>query len=95
MGAIGQSHHPSACRLVPVQVTDRTIENVFRAMSVLSVMWDNHRYCGRFSIREGVLMDARRCTKVVGAIPYGKPALMPVAARLRHVTSTSWAHQNT
>jgi transposase-like protein len=31
-----------------------------------------------------------RRTKVVGAFPDGKSALMLVAARLRHVSSTTW-----
>jgi transposase-like protein len=39
---------------------------------------------------ERLLKEARRRTKVVGAFPDGKSALMLVAARLRHVTSTSW-----
>ena len=37
-----------------------------------------------------LLKEARRRTKVVGAFPDGKSALMLVAARLRHVASTSW-----
>ena len=39
---------------------------------------------------ERLLKEARRRTKVVGAFPDGKSALMLVAARLRHVASTSW-----
>jgi transposase-like protein len=37
---------------------------------------------------ERLLKEARRRTKVVGAFPDGKSALMPVAARPRHVAST-------
>ena len=39
---------------------------------------------------ERLLKEARRRTKVVGAFPDGKSALMLVAARLRHVSSTTW-----
>jgi transposase-like protein len=39
---------------------------------------------------ERLLIEARRRTKVVGAFPDGKSPLMLVAARLRHVASTSW-----
>ena len=40
--------------------------------------------------RERVLKEARRRTKVVGAFPDGKSALMLVAARLRYVAGTRW-----
>ena len=39
---------------------------------------------------ERLLKEARRRTKVVGAFPDGNSALMLVAARLRHVSSTNW-----
>ena len=37
-----------------------------------------------------LLKEARRRTKVVGAFPDGNSALMLVAARMRHVSSTTW-----
>jgi transposase-like protein len=39
---------------------------------------------------ERLLKEARRRTKVVGAFPDGQSALMLVAARLRHVSTTGW-----
>ena len=39
---------------------------------------------------ERLLKEASRRTKVVGAFPDGNSALMLVAARLRHVSSTTW-----
>ena len=39
---------------------------------------------------ERVLREIRRRTRVVGAFPDGHSALMLVAARLRHVASSSW-----
>ena len=39
---------------------------------------------------ERVIREIRRRTRVVGAFPDGKSALMLVAARLRHIASTKW-----
>jgi transposase-like protein len=39
---------------------------------------------------ERLMKEARRRTKVVGAFPDGRSALMLVAARLRHVSATNW-----
>jgi transposase-like protein len=39
---------------------------------------------------ERVMREIRRRTRVVGAFPDGKSALMLVAARLRHIASTQW-----
>ncbi|MBU2488765.1 MAG: transposase, partial [Proteobacteria bacterium] len=39
---------------------------------------------------ERLMREIRRRTRVVGAFPDGKSAVMLVAARLRHVSSTKW-----
>lgn len=39
---------------------------------------------------ERILREVRRRTRVVGAFPDGKSALMLAAARLRHVAATKW-----
>ena len=39
---------------------------------------------------ERLMREIRRRTRVVGAYPDGKSALMLVAARLRHVAATKW-----
>jgi len=39
---------------------------------------------------ERLMREVRRRTRVVGAFPDGKSALMLVAARLRHVAATHW-----
>jgi putative transposase len=39
---------------------------------------------------ERLMREIRRRTRVVGAFPDGKSALMLVAARLRHVAATKW-----
>ncbi len=40
---------------------------------------------------ERILKEVRRRTRVVGCFPDGQSALMLVAARLRHIQSTTWA----
>ena len=42
---------------------------------------------------ERVMKEIRRRTRVVGAFPDAKSALMLVAARLRHVAGTRWGHR--
>ncbi len=39
------------------------------------------------------MREIRRRTRVVGAFPDGKSALMLAAARLRHVAATGWGHE--
>ena len=40
---------------------------------------------------ERIMREIRRRTRVVGAFPDGKSALMLVAARLRHIGGTKWS----
>ena len=50
-----------------------------------------HRRCLRSNNPlERLMREIRRRTRVVGAFPDGKSALMLVAARLRHVAGTRW-----
>lgn len=44
---------------------------------------------------ERVMKEIRRRTRVVGAFPDGKSALMLVAARLRHIAGTHWGIPST
>ncbi len=39
---------------------------------------------------ERIMREIRRRTRVVGAFPDGRSALMLVAARLRHIAGTRW-----
>ena len=39
------------------------------------------------------MREIRRRTRVVGAFPDGKSALMLAAARLRHVAGTQWGNK--
>lgn len=40
---------------------------------------------------ERIMKEIRRRTRVVGAFPDGESAVMLVAARLRHIASTTWS----
>jgi len=40
--------------------------------------------------QERIMREIRRRTRVVGAFPDGRSALMLVAARLRHIAGTRW-----
>jgi len=54
-------------------------------------MPSEHRRCLRTNNPlERLMREIRRRTRVVGAFPDGKSALMLVAARLRHVAATKW-----
>ena len=42
---------------------------------------------------ERIMREIRRRTRVVGCFPDGQSALMLVAARLRHISTTRWSSQ--
>ena len=42
------------------------------------------------NVLERIMREIRRRTRVVGAFPDGRSALMLVAARLRHIAGTKW-----
>ena len=48
------------------------------------------KYVTSRHLRERLMREIRRRTRVVGAFPDGRSALMLVAARLRYVAGTRW-----
>lgn len=42
------------------------------------------------NVLERIMREIRRRTRVVGAFPDGRSAVMLVAARLRHIAGTKW-----
>ena len=64
-----------------------TVEETFTYYSFPSQHWIKLKTNNPM---ERLLCEARRRTKVVGAFPDGQSALMLVAARLRHVSTTQW-----
>jgi putative transposase len=51
---------------------------------------EHWRCLGTNNPLERLMREIRRRTRVVGAFPDGKSALMLVAARLRHAAATKW-----
>jgi transposase-like protein len=69
------------------ELVEKSIHETFAYFAYPSQHWIKIRTNNPI---ERLLKEARRRTKVVGAFPDGNSALMLVAARLRHVSSTSW-----
>ncbi len=65
-------------------------EHVDETLSYYSFPSRHHRKIRTNNPMKRLLKEARRRTKVVGAFPDGHSALMLVAARLRHVSATTW-----
>jgi hypothetical protein len=69
------------------EMVEKSIHETFAYFAYPSQHWIKIRTNNPM---ERLLKEARRRTKVVGAFPDGNSALMLVAARLRHVSSTTW-----
>jgi putative transposase len=61
-----------------------------RTVSYYSMPSEHWRSLRTNNPLERLMREIRRRTRVVGAFPDGKSALMLVAARLRHVAATKW-----
>ncbi len=53
----------------------------------------HHRHLRTNNPMERIMREIRRRTRVVGNFPDGKSALMLVAARLRHISTTHWGER--
>lgn len=69
------------------KVLSEGIEETFTYMDFPSEHWRKIRTNNPL---ERIIKEIKRRTKVVGAFPDGKSALMLATARLRHVASTKW-----
>jgi putative transposase len=69
------------------ELLDQGIEETLHYMDFPRQHWRNLRTNNPL---ERLIKEVRRRTRVVGAFPDGKSALMLVAARLRHVSGTKW-----
>jgi putative transposase len=72
------------------QAADLLEESLEETLSYMSFPREHWRRIRTNNPLERVLREVRRRTRVVGAFPDGKSALMLVAARLRHVAGTKW-----
>ena len=65
-------------------------EGVEETLSYMAFPTEHWRQIRTNNPLERLMREIRRRTRVVGAFPDGRSALMLVAARLRHVASTRW-----
>jgi putative transposase len=65
-------------------------EGVAETLSYMSFPTEHWRQIRTNNPLERIMREIRRRTRVVGAFPDGRSALMLVAARLRHIASTRW-----
>ena len=65
-------------------------EGVDETLSYMSFPTEHWRQIRTNNPLERIMREIRRRTRVVGAFPDGRSALMLVAARLRHVVGTRW-----
>jgi len=65
-------------------------EGVDETLSYMSFPTEHWRQIRTNNPLERIMREIRRRTRVVGAFPDGRSALMLVAARLRHIAGTRW-----
>jgi transposase-like protein len=65
-------------------------ESVAETLTYMSYPTEHWRQIRTNNPLERLMREIRRRTRVVGAFPDGKSALMLVAARLRHIAGTRW-----
>jgi transposase-like protein len=65
-------------------------EGVEETLSYMSFPTEHWRQIRTNNPLERIMREIRRRTRVVGAFPDGRSALMLVAARLRHIAGTRW-----
>lgn len=65
-------------------------EGVTETLSYMSFPTEHWRQIRTNNPLERIMREIRRRTRVVGAFPDGRSALMLVAARLRHIAGTRW-----
>lgn len=65
-------------------------EGIRETLSYMDFPTEHWRQIRTNNPLERIMREIRRRTRVVGAFPDGRSALMLVAARLRHISSTRW-----
>lgn len=65
-------------------------EGVHETLSYMAFPTEHWRQIRTNNPLERIMREIRRRTRVVGAFPDGRSALMLVAARLRHISGTRW-----
>jgi len=72
------------------QAADKLKEGIAETLSYYSFPSQHWRRIRTNNPLERIMKEIRRRTRVVGAFPDGKSAMMLVGARLRHIVVTKW-----
>jgi len=72
------------------KAADHVAESVGETLSYMSYPREHWRMIRSNNMLERVIKEIRRRTKVIGAFPDGRSALMLCAARLRYVAGRNW-----
>jgi putative transposase len=72
------------------KAAEKVAESVSETLTYYRFPREHHRQIRTNNMLERVMREIRRRTRVVGAFPDGRSALMLAAARLRHVASGRW-----
>lgn len=72
------------------KAAEKVAESVSETLTYYRFPREHHRQIRTNNMLERIMREIRRRTRVVGAFPDGRSALMLAAARLRHVASGRW-----
>jgi transposase-like protein len=72
------------------KAAEKVVESVAETLTYYRFPSEHHRQIRTNNMLERVMREIRRRTRVVGAFPDGRSALMLAAARLRYVSGSRW-----
>ena len=72
------------------KAAEKVAESVAETLTYYRFPSEHHRQIRTNNMLERVMREIRRRTRVVGAFPDGRSALMLAAARLRYVSGSRW-----
>jgi len=72
------------------KAAEKVAESVAETLTYYRFPSEHHRQIRTNNMLERIMREIRRRTRVVGAFPDGRSALMLAAARLRYVSGTRW-----
>ena len=85
-----------ACKLEEMKLKEaakKLREGIEETLNYYYFPSQHHRHLKTNNPLERIMREIRRRTRVVGNFPDGKSALMLVAARLRHISTTQWGER--
>ena len=72
------------------KAAEKVAESVGETLTYYHFPAEHHRQIRTNNLLERIMREIRRRTRVVGAFPDGRSALMLAAARLRHIAGSRW-----